>query len=547
MDREPPDPPGGRSLTPPSRFPLRVGCVDAGSNAIRILIAEFRSPTEWDTLHYERVPIRLGHQVFVEGQLDQGAIERCVAAFRDFAEQVEAHECEAFRAVATSAVREARNGGLLRERILHESGIDLHVISGSEEARLVHRAVVSRLDLSGGQWILVDLGGGSVEISLVDDMGILWTESHTMGSVRLLEVLSGSDDDEEGERERFQRLLTEYVGILRIPAPAQYWEPAGFIATGGNIEALADLSEVPADERGVQHLPVEALESSIELLGRLSYRERIEQLSMREDRADVIFPASLVYHRLARLANAGEILVPGIGVKDGLILDLMDSRNAGRRRAEEGEAQIRKAAASLGRRFHFDEAHAHQVADFALELFDEFQELHRLPSRQRLLLLAAAMLHDIGAFIHQKGHHKHALYIISRSELPGFSHRDMQITANIARYHRGSPPHRGHGSYAALSSEHQRRVRQMAAILRLADALDRQQRQRVASVHVYTEGRDVTLGLVGEGDLLLERWALNKKKKLFQETFGVKVRISPELNEKERRKGRARMALDQEE
>jgi len=534
-------------VRPPASFPVRVGCVDAGSNAIRILIAEFTGPNEWETLHYERVPIRLGHQVFIDGQLDQTAIDRCVEAFRGFAEQVEAHDCRAFRAVATSAVREARNGALLRERIRHEAGIDLHVISGSEEARLVHRAVISKLDLSGGQWILVDLGGGSVEISLVDDMGMIWTESHTMGSVRLLEVLSGSSDDEEGERERFQRLLTEYVGILRIPAPAQYWEPSGFIATGGNIEALADLGAAEKDENGVQHLPIGALEASIELLGRLSYTERIEQLSMREDRADVIFPASLVYHRLAQLANVSEVLVPGIGVKDGLILDLMDGQLSRRRHAEEGEAQLRKAATSLGRRFHFDEAHATQVADFALELFDDLQELHRLPSRQRLPLLAAAILHDIGSFIHQKGHHKHALYIISRSELPGFSHRDMQITANVARYHRGSAPHRGHASYAALASEHQRRVRQMAAILRLADALDRQQRQRVASVHVHVRGREVVLGLVGEGDLLLERWALNKKKKLFEETFGVTVRIAPELNERERRQGQAQLPTDEEE
>ncbi len=283
----------------PRQFPFRVGCVDAGSNAIRFLVAEFTGPTQFETLAYERVPVRLGHQVFLTGRLAPQAMEGAVAAFASFRDQMKELKLDAFRAVATSATREAENGQELVDRLKEETGIELEMISGSEEARLVHLAVASRVDLTGGQWILTDLGGGSVEVSLVDDMGMLWSESHTMGSVRILEELSESKPDPRG----FQRLLSDYVSALRIPFSAQYWSPSGFVATGGNIEALASLAGTPKDAQGVARLPTADLRSAIDLLSRLSYQERIRQLGLREDRADVILPAAMVYHHLAGLAG----------------------------------------------------------------------------------------------------------------------------------------------------------------------------------------------------------------------------------------------------
>jgi exopolyphosphatase / guanosine-5'-triphosphate,3'-diphosphate pyrophosphatase len=263
-----------------------VAAVDTGSNAIRFLAARFVAPGRFLEMESERVPVRLGHQVFLRGRMASTAMDAAVQAFVHFRERMDALGIEHYRAVATSAVREARNGPLLTERIQRESGIRLEVITGGEEARLVHAAVGSRIDLTGGKWVMVDLGGGSVEISLVDDAGMLWSESHTMGSVRLLEEVSEGADDPG----RLQRLLEEYVSILRIPAPAQYWAPSGFIATGGNIEALARLAAAHPDDAGVSRLPVRDLEAAIQLLTRLSYRERMAQLNLRDDRADVILP-----------------------------------------------------------------------------------------------------------------------------------------------------------------------------------------------------------------------------------------------------------------
>ena len=441
--------------------------------------------------------------------------------FRGRLEELRAHD---IRAVATSAVREAGNRWNLVDRISKEAGVHLEVISGSEEARLVHLAVSSQIDLRGGKWVLVDLGGGSVEVSLVDDAGIIWSESHTMGSVRLLEELAGAS----GEPGSFQRLLQDYVSVLRIPNAAQYWEPAGFIATGGNIESLAMLAAGTPNEKGVAKLSVRNLESAIELLSRFSYRDRVEELGLRKDRADVILPAALVYLRLAKLTDVEEILVPGTGVKEGILLDMVDGIISNEGHEERQERQIAQAAVSLGRRYMFNEAHGRQVARLAVSIFDQLTDLHGLEHSERRLLRAAGILHDMGQFISFKKHHKHALYLISRSELPGLSEREMLIAANVARYHRKNHPLRRHGDFMALEEEDRRRVTYLSAILRIADALDRQHVQCVEEVRASATESELHLELHGRGDLLLERWAVSKKAGLFEETFGLRVVIDLE-------------------
>jgi exopolyphosphatase / guanosine-5'-triphosphate,3'-diphosphate pyrophosphatase len=475
----------------------------------------------------ERVSVRLGHQVFLSGRLASAAMDAAVRAFVHFRERMEALGVEHHRAVATSAVREARNGDLLVDRVFRESGIRLEVITGSEEARLVHRAVAARVDLRGGIWVLVDLGGGSVEVSLVDDMGIIRSESHSMGAVRLLEeVASGT-----GDPRRLQTLLTEYISVLKIPAAAQYWSPAGFIATGGNAEALGRLGAAGLDAQGVSRLRLRDLESLIQVLTRLSYRERIQQFDLKEDRADVILPASMVYQKLAELSGAEEILIPQVGVKEGLLLDLAEELASGGDLERVHEAQLTRAAVSLGRRFMFDEAHGVHVARLAGLLFDRLQPLHGMDARDRMLLQGAAILHDVGTFISHKKHHRHSLYLIAKSELPGLSPEENLLVANIARYHRKSHPQPHHAEYMALAPEARVRVDQLAALLRIADALDRQHRQRVETLEVDLRGLDLHLTLRGEGDLLLERWAVSRKQGLFEETFGVRVWVTPDEEE----------------
>jgi exopolyphosphatase/guanosine-5'-triphosphate,3'-diphosphate pyrophosphatase len=501
-------------------FPFRVACVDMGSNAIRFLAAEFQSETEYEVLSAERAPVRLGHGVYLSGRLEASAMDGAVEALKRFRKEMSAHGIEHYRAVATSAVRESSNRDGFVARILDESGLHLEIISGSEEARLVHLAVAKRIPLGNRTWLLVDLGGGSVEVSLVDQNGTYWSESHTMGSVRLLEELTEAGADPG----RFRRLLAEYISVLKVPAMPEGDTVAGYVATGGNIETLAKLGGFP-DEMSVSHLPVATLRTIIEQLARLSYRERVDGLGLREDRADVILPAAMVYERLADLCGADEIQVPHVGIKEGVLYDLVNRLVRHRDHEDRQEREVLAGALTVGRRYHFDQDHALQVSKLSLRLFDQLRPLHGLGAADRKILQAAAMLHDIGQFVSFKGHHKHSLYLISHTELPNFSHREMQLVANVARYHRKAHPADHHHFFVALDDNEQVRVTRLAALLRVADALDREHVQRVTDLTAKVGEEELVLWIDGTAGLLLEGWSLKKKANLFTKVFDRKVQL----------------------
>jgi exopolyphosphatase/guanosine-5'-triphosphate,3'-diphosphate pyrophosphatase len=503
-------------------FPLRVGGIDVGSNAIRFLAAEFTTPTEYQVLAESREAVRLGHDVFLSGRLARGPMEAAVEAISGFRTQMEGLGITHYRAVATSATRESRNGDEFVARVRREAGIELEVITGTEEARLVYEAVKAQVPFGRKKWLLVDLGGGSVEVSLVDQAAILWSESHTMGSVRLLEELAVSGE----EPGRFQRLLEEYAATLRIPVIARQWNPAGLIATGGNIEALARLVGSEPGRGKVAAIPLAELRAAIQKLSRLSFRQRVEQLGLREDRADVILPAAMVYERVATLAGVEQVLVPAVGLKDGLLVDLVDDLTTHEAHEVRKEKQAIAGAVALGKRYLFDEAHATHVARLAGSLFDQLQKLHRLDAADRRMLLAAAVLHDIGIFIGHKKHHKHSLYVISQSEIPEFTPRETNVIANVARYHRKGVPAVHHEPYTGLDTDDRERVVKLASLLRIADALDREHLQAVRGVKATAGKNKLVLELDGSGDLLLERWALRRKAGLFTDTFGLEVEVA---------------------
>ena len=504
-----------------ARFPLRVAAVDVGSNAIRFLAAEFSAPLRYRVLAERREPVRLGHEVFLSGALAPAAMDAAVEAIAGFRVAMGELGIDVYRAVATSATRESRNGAEFVERVRAEAGIELEAITGGEEARLVHQAVRAQHPLGERRWLLMDLGGGSVEVSLVDGSGTLWSESHTMGSVRLLEELAVSGE----EPGRFQRLLAEYAATLRVGVVAEKWAPAGLIATGGNIDALARLAGGDPRRGRVAALPVSTLRGIIETLSRLSFRQRVEELGLREDRADVILPAAMVYERVASQAGVEEILVPGVGLKDGILVDLVDDLAGHRAHEARRDEHVVAGAVALGRRYLFDEAHATHVAALAASLFDQLRAVHGLDDADRRLLRAAAVLHDIGIFVGHKKHHKHSLYLISQSEIGELSPRDTEIVAHVARYHRKGVPAPHHDAFARLPAADRDRVVRLASLLRIADALDREHLQAVRSVRADATPSRLLLHLDGEGDLLLERWALRRKADLFEETFGRSVEV----------------------
>ncbi len=501
-------------------FPAKLAAVDLGSNGLRYLVAEFPGQDSYRVLETGRSPVRLGHEVFLSGKLSADTIERSCQAVATFVAAIGRHGCAAVRLVGTSALREADNGHLLVERLKKDVGVDVDIISGDEEARLVFGAVANKVDFGPGTWVLADMGGGSLEVSAIADGRRLWTESSTMGAVRVLEELAGIAD----EPGRFNRLLEQHAATLRVPRLSGVGKLESLVLTGGNAEALAGLASAEADANGVKSMSVEALLQVTGKLAQLSYRQRVSELGLREDRADVVLPAAIVFLHLAKLVGATTIRVPGVGLREGVALDLAQSLSEHRNPRLSLEKRLRDGAMALGRRFFFDEQHALQVCRLSLSLFDQLQELHQLSPIDRQLLMAAALLHDVGTYVSPKRHHRHSLYLISQSELPGLTAYTTGLIACIARYHRKSEPNPKHEVFGSLSDPDKVRVKKLAALLRIADALDREHCGRVEQLTAVANGRSVAIQLHGAGEMLLERWAVGRKSELFSKVFGLEIR-----------------------
>jgi exopolyphosphatase/guanosine-5'-triphosphate,3'-diphosphate pyrophosphatase len=508
--------------------------MDVGSNAMRLIIAEFKSPTRYKVVERVRMPVRLGASVFKTNRIDPETLEAAVEAFRQFRKTMESHGVVVHRAVATSATREAKNRAAFLERVHTETGIDLELIQGTEEARLVALGVRSKLSLDRGLSMILDVGGGSSEIALVGHGEILVVESHDVGTVRLLERTGHASHDKS------IHLIHAILKSSRFPILDFFKRRklTRLVGTGGNIESIAtlNLSASPSksarnskgsknggtksEERPAARLTVTRLRQTLHRLSRISPEERVKRYDLRPDRADVIVPAGAIFEYVAARVRAREIWVPFTGLVDGVLIDV--ARTAGAEGMKQLEvSQTRNAAMALLKKYEADPKHAVHVSEIALSLFDQLKSLHKLGKRDRLLLELGALLHEVGNFIGAPGHHRHAYYIISESPILGLSDEELHIVANLARYHRKAKPDTDHECYAELDDEAQDRVRALAAILRVADALDHDHKQKVLRVKAKAGDSKLRLKVRARGDVTLDEWALENKGDLFLEEFGL--------------------------
>jgi exopolyphosphatase/guanosine-5'-triphosphate,3'-diphosphate pyrophosphatase len=498
-----------------------IAAIDIGSNGIRLAIATLNGEGHYQVVHNSREPVRLGQDVFATGVISPGTLEKSVEAFGKFREQIDKLGAGPVKATATSAVREAANRDEFVGLIAEKSGIPVSIISPEEEARLVHLALKERINLKNKLALLIDIGGGSVEVSVVTQTGILSSESYRMGSVRLLQIL---EHQRLGEK-RFNQLVGKYVGTIekRLKKELGDQQIDFCIGTGGSIESIGELRRDLLGKNNTAKIRAQELDAIVKSLQSMSIDERIQQLHLRPDRADVIVPAAIVLQNIVLLAGVDEIIIPGVGVKDGLILEMESEQFHPEKHLDYN--QVMSSALQLGRKYAFDEAHGVAVANLAVQIFDQTRPQHQLDNESRTLLEVAALLHDIGQFVNLSDHHKHTLYILQASSLIGLSPLQMQIVATVARYHRKSLPKLPHKEYEQLSPRQRTMVSTLAAILRVANALDREHSANVHGVEITFKKPKFTMRLKGEGEMLLAKWGVTKRCDLFEEVFGGKISV----------------------
>jgi exopolyphosphatase/guanosine-5'-triphosphate,3'-diphosphate pyrophosphatase len=475
-----------------------------------------------------RLPVRLGQDAFSLGRLRENTILHAVDAFQHFRRVADDFKVMKIRSVATSAMREVSNGDILMDRIMRTSNIEVEVINGEEEARLIHRAISSKIDLDGKRAVSIDIGGGSVEVTISENKNIVSTESYNMGTVRLLNKLSGDKDTALSffnSKRPFGLLVREYAEAARKRIDREIGKEKVnlCIGTGGNVEELGKLRQKILKQNSDTVIQLSELQEVIERLNSMSVNDRIQKLKLRPDRADVILPAAIVLQLIARETGIKQIQIPKVGLKDGLLLEIAEELAQGPHIPH--REQIWESATRLGYKYQFDADHASLIAKLAGQLFDQTMELHGFGKEERLLLQVGALLHDIGHFINTIDHDKHGYYILMANPLVGLDNRQQQIAANLVRYHRKNDPTIEDANFKALNQKDRLMVAKLGALIRLADGMDVSHTGRVKAVTMTSRKKSWELTMQGKGDLMLERWAVTKRRMSFQEIYGIALEI----------------------
>jgi exopolyphosphatase/guanosine-5'-triphosphate,3'-diphosphate pyrophosphatase len=490
-----------------------LAAIDVGTNAVRFKLARPRADGALETLHEERDPVRPGEGVFKTGSIPDEVADRLLATLRRYGAVCRRHRARV-RAVATSAVREARNGNDIVRRARREAGLDLEVISGREEARLICLGVLEGTP-SGTRSLVVDVGGGSTEVAVADGVVPAELYSLALGAVRLTELFRTAGEVTARKLE----LMREYASEVAERGIPQRIRPAlrRGIGSSGTIRAVVSFAASP----GTAHATLAQLAHAVDDLADMGAAQRRTRFDPK--RAEIIVAGAVVLEAVARRLGLASIAATERGLRDGVLIDLS------RRIRPNGRGQpLAEAVIGVGRWFRFDEPHARQVARAALMLFDTLARAHRLPAAARAHLEAAALLHDVGHALGYQRHHKHTQYIIENVDIPGLSDRERGIVARIARFHRRSPPDTAHAGMQGLSLSTAQVVRKLSTILRVADALDRSHHQpaRKLSARLTPGACLVRIGAAGPVDL--ELWDAAHETALFRRVFGRRLVIQVE-------------------
>jgi exopolyphosphatase / guanosine-5'-triphosphate,3'-diphosphate pyrophosphatase len=504
--------------------PAAVAAIDMGASAIRLVVAETNGGGELRVIEEAYRGVLLGKDTFSHGKLDAATMEATLKALEGFRRIMDGYGVAAYRAVATSAVREAENCDTFIDRIRLRTGLEVEIIDGSEENRLTYVAVREALAgheaLTDGDALLVGVGGGSADISFLRKGEPIHSGIYALGSVRLRQSLGSYHGSHEQKMRLLRRQIHNVVDDIRREIPMR--EARHFIALGSHVRFAGEriLGETgPATKALIfPKTPFLAFcdQIMVDDTERLVERDRLPQAE-----AETLVPALMTYRELVVETAAEQIVVPEASLCAGLLLDLV--------RREEGHGiedfrrQVMASATALGEKYRYDATHGRNVAFIATQVFDQIRAEHGLSDRHRLLLEVAGLLHDVGIYVNLKGHHKHSEYILSASEIFGLSRDDMAIVANVARYHRRATPQKSHLPYMALDRTTRVEVNKLAAILRLANALDADHLQKVKDVRLFFEEGTWVLEVQGAGDLTMERLASLARSDLLTEVFGRRL------------------------
>ncbi len=516
-------------------LPETLAAIDVGTNSFHLIVVRLIRGRKFSVIAKEKVVVRLGESPSQIKHLSEAAMQRgleAMALFRDLADR----NGSPIRAVATSAVREASNGEEFIERVRQGTGIEIEVVSGFEEARLIYLGVMQALPVYNRRIALFDIGGGSTEFLLGERGKVRYANSFKIGAIRMTQRFFPNE-----------RITQDQANALRLHIRGEIYHAAQAIrnsghavtvASSGTAQTVAAMAlaargqAVPEMLNGVRVARAEVKEITDRVLRAKSFQERSLLPGVDPRRADILAAGCLTLQTILDECGFEEITISSYALREGIVLDTIHKLQE--EEEQEGLAHLSdlryQTVMKIGRMYHFDEAHGLHVAKLALQIYDALQPLHRLGTAAREHLQAAAILHDIGYYISHADHHKHSGYLIRNSESFGFTNDEIAIVANVARYHRKSHPKSRHPEFAALPATDQHTVRILSGILRIADGFDRTHKQLVESVKATFTPRAITLqfACAQSANPTFEVWSVERKKGLMEEAFERTVVVAPQ-------------------
>lgn len=501
-----------------------IAGIDIGTNAIRMAVAQVLPNGDIEVLERLQRALRLGQDTFRKGRLGAQSMRAAIIILRDFQKVLRTYNVQRINVVATSAVREASNVDTFIDRVYVSTGLEVNVINAAEESRLNVSALrhdIGKKFLSRRKALICEVGGGGTVLSVLEKGEIIATQSLAIGSVRIREALSTGSDTVEDAATLIERKVSSAVAAISGVLALKRIQT--FIALGGDARwagsQLGRKTEVPA----LSSITQKSLGNLISQYEKYSIDELTRSLKLPFSDAETLTPALMVYNSLLSATNAREMLISDVTMRDGILLDLAgiitDKHDVSVAR------QILNSVNEIAKKYRVDIKHANHVRFLASRLFDQLKEQQWLTIENRVLLEAAAMLHEVGIFLNSRARHKHTLYIIAHSEIFGLSPKELEMVAHIARYHRRSRPKPSHLEYMAMNRQARMIVNKLAGLLRVADALDVNRKQQVKDFTCRIEEDELLITTKGNSDLTLEKKSVAIKGDLFEDIFGLKIRL----------------------
>lgn len=509
---------------------MRIAAIDIGSNSIHMLVCRIRPDLSFEVVDREKDMIRLAAGTLSTGRLPPSNIQTAMQTLAKFRRLAESHGVEDIVTTATSAVREADNGGDFIRQAKEQVGLNVRVISGTEEARLIHLAAAYAVGTGANRAVTIDIGGGSTEITLGTAARMELGRSFKIGVIRLAERFAERDPMSRDDVERLQRHIikdtSSYLAQLRRRGFTRVIGTSGTILTLGQLAA-----PVTSGSNDVRRLVVKAddIRRLRKKLVDLPLDERLKISGLDPRRADLAPVGAILIETLLERLKAEEITLCDFALREGLVLDYIRRNTSQIEKAGRYPDVRRRSVLELGERCRFYPDHAAQVAALAVKIFNRTQPLHGLGDREREWLEYGALLHDIGAHISYEAHHKHSYYLVRHGELRGFDPEEVEVIGLITRYHRQALPRKSHEGFRDLAKPLRRTVRILGAMVRLAEGLDRSHVQVVKDLTVTITGgskkkpKAIEIGLRTSGDAELEHWAASRHAEALAEALDVEI------------------------